>query len=128
LLPSGKQARFDNRVAWARAYLKRAGLIENTGRGIFRITPQGLDLLRSSPERIDIKLLKQYPGIQEWHGGAGKATDDESVATGSTDHRTPEEILEASYQELRHSLARELLDRVSGCSPGFFESLMHTFL
>jgi restriction system protein len=48
MLPSGKQARFDNRVAWARAYLKRADLIENTGRGIFRITPQGLDLLRSS--------------------------------------------------------------------------------
>jgi len=35
LLPSGRQARFDNRVAWARAYLKKAGLIENTRRGFF---------------------------------------------------------------------------------------------
>ena len=124
MLPSGKQARFDNRVAWARAYLKRAGLIENTGRGIFRITQQGLDLLGKSPERIDIKLLKQYPGILEWHGGASKTEDDESAATDATDQRTPEEILEASYQELRHSLAHELLERVSACSPGFFENLV----
>jgi restriction system protein len=29
LLPSGRQARFDNRVAWSRAYLKKACLIEN---------------------------------------------------------------------------------------------------
>ena len=27
LLPSGKQARFDNRVAWARSYFKQAGIV-----------------------------------------------------------------------------------------------------
>ena len=34
LLPSGRQARFDNRVAWARAYLKKAGLVEDQKRGL----------------------------------------------------------------------------------------------
>ena len=38
LLPSGKQARFDNRVAWARSYFKQAGLVENTRRGFFKIS------------------------------------------------------------------------------------------
>lgn len=28
MLPSGKQSTFDNRVAWARTYLDKAGLIE----------------------------------------------------------------------------------------------------
>jgi restriction system protein len=32
LLPSGQQAIFDNRVAWARTYLKQAGLLESTRR------------------------------------------------------------------------------------------------
>ena len=59
MLPSGKQARFDNRVAWAIAYLKRAELIENSNRGIFHITTQGQELLKRNPDRNDIKLLKQ---------------------------------------------------------------------
>jgi restriction system protein len=35
LLPSGRQFRFDNRVHWARSYLKQAGLLQSTGRGNF---------------------------------------------------------------------------------------------
>ena len=38
LLPSGKQATFDNRVGWARTYMKKAGLLESTRRGYLRIT------------------------------------------------------------------------------------------
>ncbi|MBC6937830.1 MAG: hypothetical protein DWB42_18655 [Chloroflexi bacterium] len=37
---------------------------------------------------------------------------------------TPEEILEASYQDLRTDLAKELLERVKACSPRFFEKLV----
>ena len=33
LLPSGKQPVFDNRVGWARTYLKNARLLEYTRRG-----------------------------------------------------------------------------------------------
>ena len=29
LLPSGSQATFDNRVGWARTYMKKAGLLES---------------------------------------------------------------------------------------------------
>jgi len=35
LLPSGRQAKFDNRVGWARTYLSKAGLLVSTGRGGF---------------------------------------------------------------------------------------------
>ena len=67
MLPSGKQARFSNRVAWAIVYLRRAGLIENSSRGIFHITAQGLDLLKTDLKKIDIKLLKQLnPEIKNW--------------------------------------------------------------
>ena len=38
MLPSGKQSTFDNRVAWARTYLDKAGLVETPVRGKYRIT------------------------------------------------------------------------------------------
>ena len=75
MLPRERQARFDNRVAWARAYLKKADLIENSGRGIFHITGKGLELLKRNPSRIDIKLLKQYPPIRDWHSGSSRKGD-----------------------------------------------------
>ena len=129
LLPSGRQARFDNRVAWGRAYLKKAGLIENPRRGIFRITGQGIELLKSNPSRIDVKLLKHYPGIQEWHSRSSRKSDDETGSLESSngnveDGQTPEEVLEASYQELRRTLANDLIERIMECPPKFFEGLV----
>lgn len=41
MLPSGRNARFDNRVGWARTYLKKAGLLEQPERRKFRITERG---------------------------------------------------------------------------------------
>ena len=38
LLPSGGQATFDNRVGWARTYMKKAGLLESPRRSYFKIT------------------------------------------------------------------------------------------
>ncbi len=66
LLPSGKQARFDNRVAWARSYFKQAGLVENTRRGFFKISQRGLELLKTNPEKINKKTLEQYPEFLEF--------------------------------------------------------------
>jgi restriction system protein len=45
LLPSGQQAIFDNRVAWARTYMKKAGLPEAPRRGHIRITKRGMDVI-----------------------------------------------------------------------------------
>lgn len=41
LLPSGNQPIFDNRVGWARSYLKQAGLLQSPKRGVFQITEAG---------------------------------------------------------------------------------------
>lgn len=60
LLPSGRQPRFSNRVAWAKVYLQQAGLLVSPRRGHFQITARGLDVLKSPPPRINIKFLEQY--------------------------------------------------------------------
>jgi restriction system protein len=59
LLPSGSQTLFGNRVLWAKTYLSKAGLIESTWRGHFKITERGKDVLASHPPRIDNDFLSQ---------------------------------------------------------------------
>src|SRR5215210_8667092 len=66
LLPSGAQATFDNRVGWARTYMKKAGLLESPRRGYFRITDRGLQALEQKPETINVKFLEQYPEFLEF--------------------------------------------------------------
>ncbi len=122
LLPSGRQARFDNRVAWARAHLKQAGLLENTGRGKFCITKRGLEILQGTPANLNIKFLMQFSEYAESRAASRKSNRHAEEGEGLG--QTPEEILESSYQTLRRDLADELLERVKNSSPKFFEGLV----
>ena len=61
LLPSGTQRKFDNRVAWAKSYFVQAKVLESPRRAFFRITDRGRELLKQNHNRIDIRILNQYP-------------------------------------------------------------------
>ncbi len=124
LLPSGRQAKLDNRVAWARTYMKKAGLLESTGRGKFRINDRGLAVLRENPPEINVKFLEQFPEFLEFRDGASKDVNTDTENDTADKTKTPEEVLETSYQNLRKDLAQDLLDRIMGCSPEFFERLV----
>jgi restriction system protein len=39
----GSQSEIDYRLAWARAYLKKFGLLENSGRGVWNLTDSAID-------------------------------------------------------------------------------------
>ncbi len=123
LLPSGQQPVLDNRVGWARTYLSKAGLLENTRRPYFKITQRGMAVLSRTPQRIDNNFLLQFPEFIAFR------TRRERVATPEPDvapdnEQTPNEALEYSYQRLRQNLAEELLAKVKGASPAFFERLV----
>lgn len=131
LLPSGRQRVFDNRVAWTRAHMKKALLLENTRRGFFRITERGQDLLREHPTKIDIRLLRRFPeyeaGISPKKSGQQLVETPESAETDETDEtesRTPQEKLEAAYETLREKLASELVAQLKAASPSFFEKVV----
>ncbi len=124
LLPSGRKTRVDDRAGWAQTYLRKAGLLERTGRGKFRITARGLEILKNNPDRINIKFLRQFPEFVEFQNLSRQNTKLDVETESESLDETPEETLEASYQDLRRNLAQELLDRVKKCSPRFFESLV----
>jgi restriction system protein len=126
LLPSGVQPVFDNRVGWAKTYLKKAGLIDTPKRATVTITTRGLEILKKNPESINVKFLKQFPEFVEFQtskrgdGEMGTVTE----TTEEQSNQTPEEILESAYQKIRKSLAQDLLNRVVTLSPAFFERLV----
>lgn len=126
-LPSGKQSRFSNRVAWAKVYLAQAGLIDTPKRGAFRISKRGRELLANPPEAIDIKFLEQYPEFLEFRNQR-KKHDEESHSDKSPkredDIETPEEALEQAALRLYEELSTQLLKQVKSNSPDFFEKLV----
>lgn len=127
LLPSGIQSAFDNRVGWASTYMKKAGLLEATRRGYFRITPRGKELLATQPKSINVKLLKRFPEFIEFQQLKGTRRGDKTVpsqGTPDTSSATPSEALEAAYENLRNELAEELLARLKKASPSFFERVV----
>lgn len=125
LLASGRQAVFDNRVAWSRTYLTRAGLLESTGRGTFRITDKGASVARKNLDRIDVKFLSQYPEFAAFHSGKPiKGQSETQTAAAVVETQTPEEVLDEISRQLNKALAQELLERVKGCEPEFFEKLV----
>ena len=123
LLPSGKQQTFNNRVGWARTYLKKAGLIASPKRGLVKITPRGLEVLATNPETINVKFLEQFNEFIEFRSKTNKKSE-ESTEADSSDSSTPEEALEVAYQSLRDGLADEILTTLKQCSPSFFEKLV----
>jgi restriction system protein len=121
LLPSGRQARFANRVAWAKVYLERGGLLSSPKRAHFQITERGREVLQNPPDEVSIKFLSQYPEFQEFRSRSSKNTEGESDDESSD---TPEETLESAYLTIRKNLASEVLERVKSCTPRFFEHLV----
>lgn len=127
LLPSGSQAVFNNRVGWARSYLKQAGLVASSKRGFFTITRIGTELLSTNPEKIDILVLEQYPEFVEFKNRKKDKSENEAQVEKFIEQEstlTPEDTLASAYKQLRSALESEVLSSVKEASPSFFERLV----
>ncbi len=124
MLPSGQQPVFINRVGWARTYMKKAGLIEPTRRGYFRITERGITVLKQNPSKIDAQFLLQFPEFREFYKSRQVKPAINTNSEKISDDETPKETLENAYQKLQSNLMSELLEQVRGCSPAYFEKIV----
>src|SRR5262245_54113174 len=129
-LPSGLQSKFSNRVAWAKSHLKAAGLIESPRRGVYRLTDRGRQVLQSNPEKIGLPFLNQFPEYVAFRSGGdrpplGTGTVDLGGRPGAeNDDRTPDDLIDDGYRQLRTALAGDLRERISKMPPASFEQLV----
>src|SRR5262245_142600 len=89
LLPSGRQPIFENRVGWARTYLKKAGLLESPRRAVFKITSRGNDMLQTNPAKIAISTLVKYPEFNFFRAMRHEKEPEEDVSPSSGEESTP---------------------------------------
>lgn len=122
-LPSGHQTRFHNRVGWARTHLKKAGLLERIGSGLYKIAPRGKEVLASAPSKIDVHFLDQFEEHLEFRKTKKPKIEALEIEPEHAD-QTPKEILERAYQTLRGALGDEILEKVRQAPPIFFEQLV----
>lgn len=123
LLPSGQQEIFDNRVGWARTYMKKAGLVRTTRRGFFQITDRGTAVLKQNPPKIDGRFLDQFEEFRAFKA-LRKQPAEESDGGPADQTTTPEEALERAYQNLRSDLAADLVTQIKQSPPSLFERLV----
>lgn len=132
LLPSGKQTLFGNRVHWAKTYLTKAGLLESTRRGHFRITMRGQQVVAAHPARIDNEFLNQFSEFRQFKERSAEATAQEGMQSVEpalvSRTETPDEIMRVAHKQVETSLGQDLLDRVRIAPPAFFERLIINLL
>ncbi|MCM1188488.1 MAG: restriction endonuclease [bacterium] len=125
LLPSGRQTVFRNRVAWAKTYLKKAGLLESPARASIVITDAGKKVVAENPDKIDSKYLEQFPSFVDFTSMGGTTDSDNPVAvTPKPTDLTPDDQLEDAYKQINASLASDLLSEILKITPYTFEKLV----
>ncbi|MCU0499708.1 MAG: restriction endonuclease [Anaerolineae bacterium] len=122
LSANGTQLKFNHRVQYAAASLRKAGLIQAITRGTYRITAQGLQVLGTQPLHIDRAFLMQFPMFAE------SVRRERHLDADSTDlieqEHTPKELIHILYTGIQKELADDLIDTILGASPAFFEKLV----
>ncbi|MEK8027690.1 restriction endonuclease [Pseudaquabacterium rugosum] len=131
-LPSGAQAIYKNRAGWAHDRLKRAGLSASPRRGHWQITAAGQDYLARHPAPLTEAHIEQLASVQlDVPLSSAPVTVDSHVATQAPELTgegittlSPDDRLEQALAELRQKVVADLLEILSGVSPGYFESIV----
>ena len=136
LLPSGKQPLFNNRVNWTSSYLKQAGLIVNSSRGVYHITASGKQVLSLGIPKIDNSFLLGFDSFKDF---LSRSTPTPSISDANIpaaqDHaplsqqvivssESPQDILDDAYNKINAALIDDVLSEVMEQSPVFFEHLV----
>jgi restriction system protein len=126
MLDSGAKPVFDDRVGWARTYLKAAGLVDYPKRGFTQITDEGRRVLSSSnPTVLDNAFLRQYESFRAFQSRTRQRTNPSgSVGSDTQENATPAERIETAFSEINSSLGDELLTEIMSQAPDFFERLV----
>lgn len=125
---SGNGNQLDDRINWARQWLRRALFMEIPQRGVYRITDRGSAYLDSHNSLSKADLLK-YPEFASYAGisiSPDGVTQTPAITpiTSEVEELTPTEQLEIAYKSINDDLAADILQKTMEVSSQFFEQLV----
>ncbi|QIM17616.1 restriction endonuclease [Leucobacter coleopterorum] len=126
MLPSGGQLKYQNRIGWAVSFLTSVGAINRPKRGHYRIEDAGRHLIELFPNGVkerDIKALGEDPSspIRIYQASTPRAKSAELAADVEESLMTPTEQVQSGVERIHEEVAADLLARLQGKEPGFFE-------
>jgi restriction system protein len=104
------------RLAWTRSYLKAYGLLDNSERGVWVLTPKGNDIDVVDPRQI-VRFVQERS-----RGKKGK------LAVKNSESSIGPQIVEVAETVLEESWREELLARLLKLSPDAFERMSQRLL
>ncbi len=128
-VPSGMQPLYKNRNGWAHDRLKRRGLSSSPRYGFWKLTPEGIayaaKLKRLSDSDVEsIATVERTSRLRSPKDGAGDEAPAVSPPAVGSDKSSPEERIDDAIEELRDSVARDLLEIIGRAAPESFEKLV----
>ncbi|WP_104091040.1 restriction endonuclease [Cryobacterium sp. N19] len=126
MLPSGNQAKYENRIGWGVSFLTNVGALTRPKRGHYAITDAGRQLLKTFPSGVkenDIRVLGKDPRspIRVYQKGERSIDPVDPIAVPDAETMTPTEQVQSGVERIHAEVAVELLERLQGKEPGFFE-------
>lgn len=126
VLPSGNQLKYQNRIGWAVSFLTNVGALERPKRAHYRITDAGKQLLKLFPNGVtehDIKVLGEDPTspISIYQSTSARKNITEAQSDIESTAMTPIEQVQDGIERINADVAGNLLERLQGKEPVFFE-------
>jgi len=120
MYPSGNGPIFVDRIQWALSYLNMAGLVQKPKRGLYQISEDGIKILEkpdSLQKYISNKISEREPNKKK--SKVKVKTSDELDSD-----LTPEESLYKSFDGIKKSIYRDIIDSILSKTPRDFEKLV----
>lgn len=122
----GTKYKLNDRVSWAKVHLSKAGLVQSTKRGHFKITDSGKIALTDPDALTNLAYFEKFPEYMEFkrkNKRNAPRDNGDSVPEASVDI-TPEEAISEAHGQIIAALAADLLERIQAAPPAFFEELI----
>lgn len=126
---SGNGPVFKDRISWALTYLGFTDLVIRPKRGLYQISPKGIEMLKT-PQEIDAYIekaeaLRNVSKAPQTLISPGINIQDKAEPS---EKLTPQEKLYQSYANIKKSILDEILDTIISKSPSAFEQLVVALL
>jgi restriction system protein len=107
----------ENRIAWGKSYLKKAGYIHYPERGMVQITPKGKDACQKKLELTDLENESDF------------LTFYKEEKTGTIDNiiiksASPQDLIDSGFSQIDTQVKNELLERLKIIDPYYFEKVI----
>lgn len=120
--------KYEDRIGWGVSFLTNVGALTRPSRGHYQITDAGrtlIDLFPNGAREKDIKQLGEDPAspIRPYQSTVtrDKPVQTTEIETADAAALTPIEQVQNGIERINQEIAADLLDRLQGKEPGFFE-------